>query len=870
MTHRKMETLEDLLKQPIIKCILAGLIPAVLLLFIYMRYGVYPYEKITVMHSDLNGQYVSYLVNLKKLLENGGSFLYSFSKTLGGDFMPILTYYLMSPFNIVLLFFPPERISYAVFLIVVLKTAACGITMFLYLSERNSYRYYALLFSTAYALSGYMIMFQTHIMWLDGVILLPVIALGIDRLIARKKSAVYIFSLAGSIAICYYTGFMSCVFAVLFFGYRLILVEKKENRIGSIFKFSVASVCAGGISAVVLFPAIYALFSTKLANKAEIPTEGMLLYPPFDLLSKFFTGAGNNTEFHTGIPFVFCGILTFLLLITSFTLGKIKIKEKILNGLLLIFFSISFCIRPLDNVWHGFAMPNNFNHRYSFIFIFFVILIAWNAFSTIVEKRTFSKKSVLLTGIIVLLAEIFVLFKQYTYLNSFVILSDIIIMTAGLLLLFFAIRTEQDWMQLCFSVFGVLFLFNLYLNGIVVLRDRPYVDTSIQGYVTEVEDSIAYIERYDSGYYRIEQDFHYSHNDAMLFSYRGLSHFSSAETQSVIQFMGRMGYNQYYNYWAKYGKGATLAADSLLGMKYFLSRKEQKYFEEFHRDATVYTYYNPYALEFGVVASSETLHPIDWQEDVFENQNRMYSALLGKKIEFLVPIPFETETAGLRYVEHEKVWIKTVPDKNVHIKYRFMAENENPIYLYLPSNGAGSAIVLVNDEPITNWLDTENSGILPLGTFLPGQTVDITLVPEDNSIGMTFVSLVYLDLECFKEHIGQLKQKCWYLYESTDTHLEAEVTATENEVLFLSIPYDKNWTLYVDGEKTEYKEVFDVFMAVELLPGTHHIVLEYRNLALILGLFVTILCTFIGIFIIILENKKKKIRNTEGKLLHVA
>ena len=318
MKQHRIDTLEDLLRQPIIKCVLAGIIPAVILLFIYIKYGVYPYEKITVMNSDLNGQYVSYLAYLKRLLEEGGSFSYSFSKTLGGDFMPILTYYLMSPFNIVLLFVSLEEIPYAVFLIIVLKTMACGITMFLFLSEKNNYCFYNVIFSTAYALSGYMIMFQTHIMWLDGVILLPLIALGIDRIIEKKKSALYIVSLAASIIICYYTGYMSCIFAVIYFFYRLVLCDKEIKRWNRLAKFGMASACAGGISAIILFPAVYALLSTKLANTQETVAENAFLFQPLDLLSKFFTTAGNNVEFHTGIPFVFCGILTFALLIQSF------------------------------------------------------------------------------------------------------------------------------------------------------------------------------------------------------------------------------------------------------------------------------------------------------------------------------------------------------------------------------------------------------------------------------------------------------------------------------------------------------------------------------------------------------------------------
>lgn len=867
MKQQRIETLEELLKQPIVKCILSGMIPAVILLFIYMKYGVYPYEKITVMHSDLNGQYVSYLAYLKELLEDGGSFLYSFSKTLGGDFMPILTYYLMSPFNIILLFVSLENIPYALFLIILLKTAGCGLTMFLFLSEKNHYKYYNLLFSTAYALSGYMLMFQTHLMWLDGVILLPLIALGIDRLIEKKKSALYMFSLAASIVICYYTGYMSCIFAVIYFFYRLILGGKEQKAGNRIVKFGVASVCAGGLSAMMLFPAVDALFSTKFINPVVEETKGILWFQPMNLISKFFTSAGNAQEFQDGIPFVFCGILTFALLIQSFTAKSLKLKEKLVNSIIVCIFVISFCVRPIDTIWHGFAVPNDFNHRYSFVFIFFILLIAWRAFSIITEEKSFSIISAIVTWSIMIVAAIFVILQHYTYIDTVTVLLDVAFVSAGILILYFCIRCEADIAGIFLTGFGLLFFVNLYMNGIGLLRDRPYEDTSIRGYVKEVDDTISYIERYDSGLYRMEQDFHYSNNDAMLFSYRGLSHFSSTETLSVINFMGRFGYNQNYNFWAKYGEGATLAGDSLLGMKYFLSREEKPYLEIFHQDATVHTYYNPYALEFGFAVNKEILQPVLWQENAFENQNSIYTAMTGQETDILRTISVKEEIVGIHYSEGEQLWGVDDSAQDSYIRYCFVAQNDNPVYVYLPSNGKEGVLVTVNGEKLTRWLNEENSGILPLESFETGQEVEVLLRPEGNYFEMSNVVFAYLDMEEFQNRIDGLKDNSWYLYESTDTKIEAEVTTQAGEVLFLSIPYDKNWTLYVDGAKTDLIEVMDVFMAAELTEGTHHIVLKYQNTALVLGLFVTILCTFVTIFIIILETRKKKRRVISGELL---
>ena len=73
-----------------------------------------------------------------------------------------------------------------------------------------------------------------------------------------------------------------------------------------------------------------------------------------------------------------------------------------------------------------------------------------------------------------------------------------------------------------------------------------------------------------------------------------------------------------------------------------------------------------------------------------------------------------------------------------------------------------------------------------------------------------------------------------------------------------TIPYEKGWTVKVDGEKVEYKEVLEALISLNLDKGEHEIILEYMPS----GIFIGIISTISGIIIlaIIIRKNKKSIK----------
>ena len=68
-----------------------------------------------------------------------------------------------------------------------------------------------MIFSLCYGLMGYNICFQMNIMWMDGMMLLPLVALGIEEVIVNEKYKLYMIALFMVIVSNYYIGYMICI-----------------------------------------------------------------------------------------------------------------------------------------------------------------------------------------------------------------------------------------------------------------------------------------------------------------------------------------------------------------------------------------------------------------------------------------------------------------------------------------------------------------------------------------------------------------------------------------------------------------------------------------------------------------------------------
>ena len=188
-----------------------------------MYLKVYPFGDGTYIPVDAFPQYSSYLSYFKEIFFEGNSIFYSLGKSIGGEMYGLFAYYLASPFNLITLFFSKDKISLAFDIILIIKTSTTSLSFFYFLNKKSRIKISNLIFALAYSLSAYSITYGFNIMWLDALILIPLVITGIDRMISEDKIMLYIISLSITLITNYYMGFMVCVFALMYFVYKLII-----------------------------------------------------------------------------------------------------------------------------------------------------------------------------------------------------------------------------------------------------------------------------------------------------------------------------------------------------------------------------------------------------------------------------------------------------------------------------------------------------------------------------------------------------------------------------------------------------------------------------------------------------------------------
>ena len=187
--------------------VMAFLMPFIICVVICIGNGVYPFGDNCILHIDMYHQYCPFFTEFLHKLRTGGSLQYSWNLGLGSDFVSLYAYYLASPLNFLIVLCPKHYVIEFMTILVLAKIALCGLTFFLFLkyhfhlSGKDSKLHRnqvipALVCSTAYALSGFVAAYSWDIMWMDCILLFPLIMVGLEKLVREQKPGLYFVTLA--------------------------------------------------------------------------------------------------------------------------------------------------------------------------------------------------------------------------------------------------------------------------------------------------------------------------------------------------------------------------------------------------------------------------------------------------------------------------------------------------------------------------------------------------------------------------------------------------------------------------------------------------------------------------------------------------
>ena len=162
-----------------------------IVLVLSWKLELYPFGDHYLRYMD-GDQYFGFYGYLASTFYSSSNLLYSWSMSLGDGMLSTYAYYAASPFNLLLVFFKNNLIL-GMEVIAFLKAFFISISFCLLLNSFD--QEHAIekgLFSTAYAFIGYVVFYAWNLSWLDGVALLPLMLLGLKKLLYEKKKLLYI------------------------------------------------------------------------------------------------------------------------------------------------------------------------------------------------------------------------------------------------------------------------------------------------------------------------------------------------------------------------------------------------------------------------------------------------------------------------------------------------------------------------------------------------------------------------------------------------------------------------------------------------------------------------------------------------------
>lgn len=861
--------------------LLSFILPVLSMIIVYFFKDIFPFGDQMYLRSDCWHQYTPYLQILQDKLKSGGSLFYTWEIGGGMNFIALAAYYLASPLNLLTLVWPGNMADIVSFFIV-LKMGLAGFSTTYYLTKKfGKKNIVTIAFGMVYALSAYFAAFSWNIMWLDCMWLLPFIILGLDKLVNERKCKMYCIALALSIFSNYYIGIMLCIYSVIYFIYLFCTADidttlgKAKARLLIFKDYVIYSILAGGLAACVILPEYFNLLTTKSAD-SSFPTA---LEEYFSVLYMMFRSLINIPVADLKYPHdpnIYCTVAIFVLIPLFWMCKKINLKERVGKTVIAVIMLLSFSFNIPNYIWHGLHFPNSLPCRESFLYIFLIITMAYQASMYI---KDFKDSQIIGTagasiGFILILQE---LFKDTSFFSDLVIDTNIIkiiycsiffIVLYTVLIMLYRRKPDMKGFVaylLILVVFCELTL-NMNVTGIPSTSSRSgyYESTGAYEQLNETAKNDATSEGVQ--FYRSETVSHATRNDGARFRYNSISTFSSVSSAAIQDYFDTIGLQTSYNAYSYYGHTPLTAA--LFSIKYEYSTSDASLPKQTSlvssasytttgggtSNLNLYKYNN--TLPLGFMIKSSTMGSWDTSSgNPFMTQNNFVTSAVSGS----VPIFHKLKSSSIGTFTTEY-------DLDPEDTYKPTgSETTFDVYFFCPTAAETlTATVTGATNTTKTFSSTQQNYICYVGEVSAGSTITVT---AGDGQALSACYAYAFDNSAWEQDYQLLNAQPYQVESYSDTKIIGTITTDTTGIMYTSIPYDEGWSVYIDGEEASITPICnDALTGVLVSQGTHEITFKYCPKGFVPGILITIICLLVFIGLIyqdkIIELFKKKNKKT--------
>ncbi|WP_026669646.1 YfhO family protein [Butyrivibrio sp. AE3006] len=890
-------------------------------------YTFFKYDKTFIKDGDATDQHLKALLYYGRWLRTVAHSIfvehrfeiptYDFGIGYGGGIITTLSYYVIGdPITIFACLVPDAIMAkfYSFIIVVRLFCAGAAFSWYCFYRKKDASLLSVGVASVMYVFCAYVLRSATkHPYFMVPMIWLPLLLLGIDKIIREKKHILFIVSVAVSCLSNFYFFYMEVIFVVLYALFHVI--KSSKNKIFTLVLMLRDGIVGVAIAAPILLPTIIQILGDTRSSMEYkiIPVYGKEYYRylPGGVISSYFKGYWTipGTTFLAGS----C-ILLALLFLKKYTSNKVAIF------LCLLTYSIPVC----GYILNGMSYVSN---RWNWFFVFCICILVVDSWEDLVTPSLgLIWKEWVLT---IVMTAIF--WRLYRY--SPVRFKSDIILGVSLMLILLLIRTiasviclkyqkgadEAGYKNKCKMIIGIsvllLTLFSLKMHGVYTF-EKEY-DNIAEAYVNEDVDIVSELinspikqirENYQNEpSYRISGS--YDENATLFHGLSSTKFYFSLSNPYICEFIQYVGKTIPSTYHYSGLEGRTFL-NSLTGIKYLISKSDrdvpygsvqldEKLFENPNALPFIYGYDNVSrkadADEHTVLEKQEMMMQTAIVDSESSDADELFTMLSAKEVVFTSEnVDYEISTGdNVTYDENTGEFVVTADNAVAHIAF----EGKSGCETYLCADDVTYALP-GDDDSLTYYLSRLESKRAAVqvrsisgGEVYTSRKMDICdkTFRWRNGIKDFVVNAGYSEtaLEGFEltfvnagtYRLGNIAIKCQpvdaitqYVSDRTEgisaqvnfndnneayaiSHIDANVSLDKDKLLVINMPYEEAWTAYIDGKKAPIYRVNTMFSSVYMEAGTHTLELKYHTRGFGIGWFVSLVSICVLAFLIKREKK---------------
>lgn len=797
----------------------------------YALFDIYPFGEKSIVWCDMEQQAVPLLLQCKQILKRGESLLYTQLDAGGMSFYGVFFFFLSNPLSFLVLF-TDMPVSSLMNLLVPLKLAMASGSMVVLLRRQTPKLSpaFAVLLGLMYGFCGYGLMYYQNLMWLDVQALAPLLLLAVDALLQKGKVLPYFCCICLNIVFCYYIGYMTVVFLLLYVGLYAFFTPRVERKTLHLHDFWATSAVAAMTTSFVWLPSFLQIMrSARSGNLLQSLTKCYMFHA---LEDRFVLLAATAIVFAV-LPFLF-----------GKNLPMPREEHRRIRALCMLLF-VAVIFDPINAMWHT-GSYQAFPIRWAFFMIMIALRIAAQLLSTetVVEERQkiprITRIALIVLPPLCVAVEVLLLTLGNAYITSYVetLWVDtenalLLLIPTSLTALCYTIvlrcRSKGSISQrIALCICAVLFMGEMTLHTYcdvcaVAEEDTLYTQT------VSAADRI-----HDDDFYRLKMTRKYAHvNMVGANGYPTMAHYTSLTRADYLEGVKKMGYS---SYWMEVSStGGTVLTDALWGVKYQLGQRRD--FDDWVTEVWTDNVLSigrtsitlPQAIRVQQAPEEITDLPNGKRSDV---QAYLAAQKLGDA-DAVVSYPV-TKTENLTLIENDDGVQCIIADENrdvSDIRYTIYVKDAQYLYFDLYTL-TGTKIANPRNDSVNisvngifveqNYPQNSRNGVVSLGRF------------ENEYV--TVRALVHQNFECESFGVFGIWEASLNRAAATlpknDLHYEkgcytVTTVGDTDATLVLAIPYDEGLTAYINGEKTEVYRVNTCETAVRVPSGSVNVELRF-------------------------------------------